>query len=74
MSIPIGTVVDAHNPVWIINPLDRGDEGESGPSYNADIFQRASDQSSQADELAGKIGPAIKPYNPEVQNRMVQEY
>ena len=28
----------------------------------------------QAEELLGKIGPAIEPYNPEADNRLIQEF
>ena len=74
MSIPIGTVVDAHNPVYIINPMARAEDDKNGPSSGANIFQSASDQALQADELVGKIGPAVAEYNAEAENRLIQEY
>ena len=74
MSIPIGPVVDAHNPIFFETSAMRASYGESGPSSGADIFQSGADQALQADELVGKIGPAVAEYNAEAENRLIQEY
>jgi hypothetical protein len=74
MSIPIGAVVDAHNPVFFETSAMRASYGSSGASSGANIFQSASDQALQADELAGRIGPAVAEYDAEAENRLIQEY
>ena len=74
MSIPIGPVVDIHNPVYIIDNTSSGEDGGGGPTSGDDMFQGAADQSLQGKELIGKIGPAMTAYNAETENRLIQEY
>jgi len=74
MSIPIGPVVDKHNPLFIVKYTSKAFDGAEGPASGSNIFQGASDQSLQGQELVGKIGPAVEEYNAETENRLVQEY
>jgi hypothetical protein len=74
MSIPIGPTIDVHNPAIFETTAMRANDGSSGPSSGADVFQSAAFQALQADELAGKIGPAVAEYNAEAENRLIQEY
>lgn len=74
MSIPIGPIIDEHNPVIIIKYTSSAYDGGGGPSSGDDMFQGAADQSLQGKELVGKIGPTIAEYNAETGNRLIQEY
>lgn len=74
MSIPIGPSVDEFTPAIIETAAMRAPDGSKGPSAGSDVFQSAADQALQADELVGKLGPAVGAYDAETENRLIQEY
>ena len=75
MSIPVGTTIEEGtvvDPWYITRPTD-GTSGASS-SGTTSIDGSAAQKALEADELAGKIGAIITPYDPEGANRLIQEF
>ena len=76
MSIPIGPTVDEYDPTTIDPAMVGGEDGTGGAKSNSTTTGDASSAEIAllANELVGKIGPSIEPYDPEGRNRLIQEF
>jgi hypothetical protein len=76
VSLPIGSTVDEYNPSVIDPFMAAGADGTGGAKNNSTTSgdTTSAETALLANELAGKIGPSIEPYDPEGKNRLIQEF
>jgi len=76
LSLPIGVTVDEFNPAVIDPFMVGGADGTGGAKSNSTTSgdTAAAEVALLANELVGKIGPSIEPYDPEGKNRLIQEF
>lgn len=74
MAIVEGTqVTDADITFWNYY-MTRPSDGTDGARSNVVTSGDSGFAAIQVDELAGKIGAIVEPYDPEGRNRMIQEF